>query len=169
MIFLRHSTELQENLDRDLHNQALDFMRSTQELLQSKQLGRWPARAARARPTPASWRASGRARPHAHLGAVGCRGWGGEVAGGEVQRRPAAVATAAREKSVRWSNVGQQASARASLGSREANRAVGRRRARAASSSTGRRRQWRQAARTGVRRSDGALLYAAWRVRDDEG
>jgi hypothetical protein len=35
------------------------------------------------------------------LGAVGCRGWGGEVAGDGVQLRPAAVAAAARGKPAR--------------------------------------------------------------------
>jgi hypothetical protein len=67
--FLRHWTELQENLDSDLHNQALDFTRSTLELLQSKQFGPWPGRVARARLAPASWR---RRRPGKRPGSTTC-------------------------------------------------------------------------------------------------
>jgi hypothetical protein len=56
-------------------------------------------------------RASSQAGPHAHLGVVGDRSGGGEVAGGEVQRRPAAVAAAAREILARERNGWQQANA----------------------------------------------------------
>jgi hypothetical protein len=60
--------------------------------------------------------AAGRARPEAHLGAVGGRSGGGEVAGDGVQRRPAAVAAAARGKPARRRDAGQLESARATLG-----------------------------------------------------
>jgi hypothetical protein len=80
------------------------------------------------------------------------------VAGDGVQRRPAAVDAAAREKAVRWRNAGQQASARASLGAREANMAAGRRRARAAAAMA--------AGGSGLARGGRqGLLYAARRVR----
>jgi hypothetical protein len=49
------------------------------------QFSPWPGRAARA-------------RPEAHLGAVGSRRWGGGAAGERVRQRPAAVAAAARGK-----------------------------------------------------------------------
>jgi hypothetical protein len=87
------------------------------------------------------------------------------VAGDGVQRRPAAVAAAARGKPARRRDAGQLASARATLGSRGSTGVVDRRRARAVSSSTGRRRQWQRAAREGARRGGKGLLYAARRVR----
>jgi hypothetical protein len=37
-----------------------------------------------------------RGRVHAHLGSIGSRGWGGEVAGAGARRWPAVAATAAR-------------------------------------------------------------------------
>jgi hypothetical protein len=69
------------------------------------------------------------------------------VAGDGSQRRPAAVAAAARGKPARRRDARQLASARATLQSRGATGVVDRRRARAVSSSIGRRRQWRRAAR----------------------
>jgi hypothetical protein len=60
----------------------------------------WPAgrrgHGQRRRVGGAAGRASGQARLTAHLGAVGDRSGGREVADGEVQRRPAAAAAAAR-------------------------------------------------------------------------
>jgi hypothetical protein len=76
------------------------FTQSTLELFESTQSGPWPAgrrgHGQRRRAGGAAGRASGSARPHVHLGVVGDRSGGREVAGGEVQRRPAAVAAAAR-------------------------------------------------------------------------
>jgi hypothetical protein len=65
------------------------------------------------------------------------------VAGDGVQRRPAAVATAARRNTARGRDAGQLVSARATLEPRGATGVVGRRRARAVGSSTERRRKWR--------------------------
>jgi hypothetical protein len=59
----------------------------------------------------AAGRASSSVRPRAHLGAVGDRSGGREMAGGEVQRRPAAVAAAARGIPARGRNGRQQANA----------------------------------------------------------
>jgi hypothetical protein len=100
-------------------------------------------------------RASGQARPHAHLGAVGGRGWGGEAAGEGDRRRPAAVTAAARGKEARRRGVGQQAGFGASPGPNEATRVAGRRGARAGGASTERRQPWRRVARVargGVRK-----------------
>jgi hypothetical protein len=65
------------------------------------------------------------------------------VAGDGVQRRPAAVAAAARGNTAREQNVGQQASWGGLRVPKGATKAVGRRQARAVGSSTVRRRQWR--------------------------
>jgi hypothetical protein len=135
-------TELQENLDRVLYNQALNLAQNTLDKFEVLQSSPWPEGAARARP----------ARPEAHLGAVGGRSGGGEVAGDGSRRRPAATTAAARGKPARRRDAGQLASARATLESRGATGVVNRRRARAVSSSTGRRQQWRLAARDGARR-----------------
>jgi hypothetical protein len=76
------------------------FTQNTLERFKLKQSGPWPAgrrgHGQRRRSGGAAGRASGPARPHAHLGTVGCRSLGGEAAGDEVQRRPVAVAVAAR-------------------------------------------------------------------------
>jgi hypothetical protein len=64
------------------------------------------------------------------------------VAGDGVQRRPAAMAAAARGNTAREQNAGQQASWGGSRVSKGATKTVGRRRARAVGSSTERRRQW---------------------------
>jgi hypothetical protein len=99
-------------------------------------------RGQRRRTGGAAGRASGHARPGAHLGAVGCRSWGGGVVGDGFRRWPAAVA-AARGNTARKQNVGQQASWGGLRVPKSATRVVGRRRARAESSSSVRRRQWR--------------------------
>jgi hypothetical protein len=86
------------------------------------------------------------------------------VAGDRVQRRPAAVAAAARGKPAGRRDAGQLASARATLGSRGATGVVDRRRARAVSSST--RGGGNGGGRLGMARGGGkGLLYVARRVR----
>jgi hypothetical protein len=97
--FLRHWTELQEKLDRDLHNQALDFYAKHPRTIAIKAIR--PLAGPGVVGTASAGRASGRAGPHAHLGAVGGRSGGGEVTGDEVQWRPAAVAAAAWGNSAR--------------------------------------------------------------------
>jgi hypothetical protein len=93
------------------------FTQNTLERFKSKQYGPWPAgwrrHGQRRRAGGAAVRASGSARPHAHLGVVGDRSGGREVAGGEVQRRPAAVAAAAREipaRGAKWVATSERAS-----------------------------------------------------------
>jgi hypothetical protein len=71
----------------------------------------------------------------------------GELAGGELQRRPAAVPAAAREKVARRRGVGQQAGFGASPIPTRAIRVAGWRRARAGGASTEWRRPWRRGAR----------------------
>jgi hypothetical protein len=73
--FLRLWTDLQENLDRFLCNQALTFTRNTLQRFKSLQLGPWPGRAARARPALASrWRCRPGKRPGATRSSPrGCR------------------------------------------------------------------------------------------------
>jgi hypothetical protein len=65
------------------------------------------------------------------------------VAGDGFQRRPAAVAAAARRNTARGLAAGQLVSARATLEPRGATGVDGRQRARGVGSSTERRRQWR--------------------------
>jgi hypothetical protein len=137
------------------------------------QSGPWPGRAARARPTPASWQCCrpGK-RPCSTTSWPGVHGVPGLGRRGG-RRQVLAVAAAARGKPARRRDAGQLASARATLEPRGSTGVVDRQWARAVSSSTGRRRQWRRAARDGARRGgQGAFIRGSarpWVTRGDDG
>jgi hypothetical protein len=99
-------TELQENLDRVLYTQALNLAQNTLEKFEVLQSGPWPEGRREHGQLRRTGGAAGRARPEAHLGAVGGRSGGQGVAGGGSRRRPAVTAAAARGNPARGGMLG---------------------------------------------------------------
>jgi hypothetical protein len=137
LIFLRISRnftrcwiELQRNLDRVLTTMPWNFARNTLARFESKQLGPWRGRAARARVAPASrWRCRPGKRPGTTRSSpTGCRV--PELGRRGGRRRGSAAAGGGTHGGWRFrrceGNVVQRVAAQASVATREQARGVGR-------------------------------------------